>query len=108
VNACQLYIIGEVATQRSSAGKRGLPIQILLTSPNGVQYTDTLTLPLRVIEDGKTAKTSHGIREIVWPYRKNIYNKTPGQWSITFYKGDKGADYSNILGLGVHCKQNIQ
>lgn len=104
--ACALYITGEVATGRSMAEKRGLPICITLTAPDGTQYRDSVTLPLRVLEDGRSGKTSHGVREIVWPYRKNIYNKVPGQWTMTLSKGDGNEDYSNILGLGVHCKQN--
>lgn len=104
--ACELYITGEVATGRSTAEKKGLPLRILLTSPCGIQYRDSVTLPLRVLEDGRSGKTSHGVREIVWPYRKNIYNKIPGQWTITLSKGDENEDYSNILGLGIHCKQN--
>lgn len=106
--ACELYIIGEVATQRSSSRKQALPINIILTAPGGKQYTDSVSLPLHVIEDGKRGKTSHGVREIVWPYRKNIYNRIPGRWSITFSKGDSTEDYSNILGLGIHCKQKKQ
>ncbi|MBQ7773742.1 MAG: hypothetical protein IJ383_06725 [Bacteroidales bacterium] len=104
--ACELYITGEVATGRSTAEKKGLPLLILLTSPYGTQYRDSVTLPLRVLEDGRSGKTSHGVREIVWPYRKDIYNKIPGRWAITLSKGDKNEDYSNILGLGIHCKQN--
>lgn len=106
VGASELYIAGEIATKRTLDKKRGYHINIMLEAPDGNFYTDTLLLPLHVKEDGVTSSTSHGIKEVVWPYRKNIYNKIPGRWKMTITKGDTAADYTNIIGLGVHCKQD--
>lgn len=106
IGASELYIAGEIATKRTLDKKRGYPINITLVAPNGTGYTDTLLLPLHVKEGGKVSSTSHGIKEVVWPYRKNIYNKIPGRWKMVITKGDTTADYTDILGLGVHCKQD--
>ena len=105
IGASELYIAGEIATKRTLDKKRGYHINIRLEAPDGNCYTDTLLLPLHVKEDGVTSSTSHGIKEVVWPYRKNIYNKIPGRWKMVITKGDTTADYTNIIGLGVHCKQ---
>ena len=106
IGASELYIAGEIATKRTLDKKRGYSINITLVAPNGTGYTDTLLLPLHVKEDGAVSSTSHGIKEVVWPYRKNIYNKIPGRWKMIITKGDTTVDYTNIIGLGVHCKQN--
>ena len=105
INACELYIAGEITTKRTIEKEKGYPVHITLVAPNGTRYTDSLFLPLYTGEKDGVSHTSHGIREIEWPYRKNIYNKIPGQWKIIFTKGDTLEDYSNIIGLGIHCKQ---
>ncbi len=105
-NACELYITGEIATKRTLDKMRGYPINIMLEAPNGTVYTDTVILPLHVARGGEVSRTSHGIREIEWPYRKNIYNRIPGRWNMIITQGDTTTDYTNIVGLGVHCKQN--
>ena len=102
----ELYITGEIAIKRTPDKMRGYPINIKLTAPDGSSYTDTLLLPLHVVNDSNVSRTSHGIREIVWPYRKNIHNKIPGRWIMEITQGDTTVDYKNIIGLGVHCKQN--
>lgn len=101
----ELYIIGEISTKRTIEQKAGYPIKLLFLAPCGTMYTDSIQLPLNVIQDGKTARTSNGIKEIVWPYRKNIYNKIPGKWEVTVTPADTAADYSDIIGLGIRCKQ---
>ena len=105
IGESELYLIGEIATKRSVEGKVGYPIKLTFVAPDSTCYTDSITLPLHVIQDGKIARTSHGIKEIEWPYRKNIYNKIPGIWEVTVSKGDPSNDYSNIIGLGIRCKQ---
>ncbi len=104
-NACELHIVGEIAIKRSIAQEKGYPVNITLIAPDGVHYRDSVTLPLNVSTDRETSRKYNGIKEIVWPYRKNIYNKKPGRWQIIFTKGCKDTDYSNIIGIGVHCKQ---
>lgn len=105
-NACELYLVGEIATKRSIAPETEYPIKITLVAPDSIRYTDTVSLPLNVSSDTRISRKSHGVKEIVWPYRKNIYNKKPGRWEIIISQGDNGTDYSNIIGLGIHCKQN--
>lgn len=105
IGESELYLIGEIATKRTIGEKTGYPIILTFLAPDSTSYTDTVTLPLHVIQDGKIARTSHGIREIEWPYRKNIYNKIPGMWEVTITKADTLDDYSNIIGLGIRCKQ---
>lgn len=104
-NACELYIVGEIAMKRSAVQEKGYPVNVTLVAPDGIRYSDSITLPLNVSADKEVSRKSNGVKEIVWPYRKNIYNSKPGQWQIILTKGDAGADYSNIIGLGVHCKQ---
>ena len=105
-NACELYIVGEIATGRTIQKEKGYPVNITFAAPDGTYYTDSVFLPLYTgKEGGITSHTSNGIMEIEWPYRKNIYNKIPGQWKIIFTKGDTLEDYSNIIGLGIYCKQ---
>ena len=101
----ELYLIGEIATKRTAEDKVGYPIALTFLAPDSTCYTDTVTLPLHVIQDGKIARTSHGIKEIEWPYRKNIYNKIPGIWEVTISKADTLDDYTNLIGLGIRCKQ---
>ena len=101
----ELYIIGEISTKRAIGQKTGYPIHLLFLAPCGTMYTDSVQLPIHVIQDGEIARTSNGIKEIVWPYRKNIYNKIPGKWEVTITPADTSADYSDILGLGIRCKQ---
>jgi hypothetical protein len=105
-NACELYIVGEIATGRTIQKEKGYPVNITFAAPDGTYYTDSVFLPLYTgKEGGIISHTSNGIMEIEWPYRKNIYNKIPGQWKIIFTKGDTLEDYSNIIGLGIYCKQ---
>ena len=104
-NACQLFIVGEVAIKRSIDNKKGYPVYITLIAPDSTRYRDSITLPLNVSAENGASRTSHGVKEIEWPYRKNIYNKIPGQWSMILTKAGKDEDYSNIIGLGVHCRQ---
>lgn len=107
--ACGLYIVGEIAIKRSiGKEKNGYPVHITLISPDSTRYTDSITLPLNVLSEDGISRTSHGVKEIEWPYRKNIYNKMPGQWSMVLTKASEDVDYSNIIGLGVHCKQSKQ
>ncbi len=56
---------------------------------------------VNVIADENTSRTSHGIRVIEWPYRKNIYNRKPGKWRMILTKSDTTENYSNIIGIGV-------
>lgn len=105
VGESELYLIGEIATKRSVENRTGYPIILTFTTPDSTMYADTITLPLHVIQDGKIARTSHGIKEIEWPYRKNIYNKIPGMWEVSISKADTLDDYSNIIGIGIRCKQ---
>lgn len=104
-HACELYIVGEIAIKRSIVQEKGYPLKITLIAPDGIHYSDSVILPLNVSSDREVSRKSNGVKEIVWPYRKNIHNKKPGQWEIILSKGDAGTDYSNIIGLGVHCKQ---
>lgn len=104
----EIYIVGEIVAKRSLENRGSYPVNILLTAPDSTVYTDTIKLPLHIKENGSNTKRHHGIREIEWPYRKNIYNTKPGRWSVTFTKGDTLEDYSNIIGLGIHCKQQTQ
>lgn len=104
-NACQLYIVGEIAIERSIGKGKGYPVNITLVAPDSTRYTETITLPLNVSSEDRTSRTSHGVKEIEWPYRKNIYNKIPGKWSMILTKAGKDEDYGNIIGLGVHCRQ---
>ena len=101
----ELYIIGEISTKRAIEEKTGYPINLLFLAPCGTMYTDSVQLPLHVIQDGKIARTSNGIKEVEWPYRKNIYNKIPGRWEVIVTPADTSADYSDIIGLGIRCKQ---
>lgn len=103
---CELYIVGEIAIKRSIGKNIGYPVNITLIAPDSTQYSDYAILPLHVIRDGETSRKSHGVMEIEWPYRKNIYNRKPGQWTMVITQSDAATDYSNIIGLGVHCKQN--
>ena len=102
---CELYLIGEIATKRTVGKKMGYPINLAFIAPDSTLYTDSIILPLHVIQDGEIAKTSHGIKEVQWPYRKNIYNKIPGMWEVVITQADPTEDYSNIIGLGIYCKQ---
>lgn len=104
-NACQLYIVGEIAMKRSLPQENGYPVLITLIAPDSTRYRDSVTLPLHVVAQDGVSRTSHGVKEIEWPYRKNIYNKKPGQWKMILSKAGKDEDYSNIIGLGAYCKQ---
>lgn len=106
ISPCELYIVGEIAIKRSIGKSIGYPVNITLIAPDSTQYSDSATLPLHVVRDGETSRKSHGVMEIEWPYRKNIYNRKPGQWTMVISQSDAATDYSNIIGLGVHCKQN--
>ena len=106
IGVSELYITGEIVIKRTPDKMRGYPINIKLTAPDGRSYADTVLLPLHVVNNNKVSRISHGIKEIVWPYRKNIYNKIPGRWNMEITQGDTTVDYTNIRGLGVHCKQN--
>lgn len=105
-NACQLFIVGEIAIKRSIGNRKGYPLHITLIAPDSTRYRDSITLPLNVLGDKGISRSSQGVKEIEWPYRKNIYNKMPGQWSMVFTKASEDVDYSNIIGLGVHCREN--
>lgn len=107
ISPCELYIVGEIAIKRSIGKERnGYPVNITLIAPDSTRYTDSVILPLNVSALDGVSRTSHGVKEIEWPYRKNIYNKMPGRWSMVLTKSARDVDYSNIIGLGVHCRQN--
>lgn len=103
--SCELYIAGEMAIKRSMSDKNGYPINLTFIAPDNSVYTDTITLPVHVKQTEGVSTTLNGIKYIEWPYRKNIHNPKPGQWQIIIAKGDKETDYSNIIGLGIYCKQ---
>ena len=103
--ACELYIVGEIATKRTIDKEKGYPLDIVLVSPDSIKYTDSIILPTNVTADENTSRTSHGRRVIEWPYRKNIYNRKPGKWRMILTKSDTTENYSNIIGIGVCCKQ---
>lgn len=103
--ACELYLAGEIKRQRSATKSEGFPINLTFTAPDGSRYADSVTLPVNVVKGKGISSTSHGVMNVEWPYRKNIYNKIPGNWSVMITKGDPERDYSNIIGLGIHCRQ---
>ena len=103
--ACELYIVGEIATKRTIDKEKGYQLDIVLVAPDSLLYRDSVTLPTNVVRDNNISTTSHGLRVIEWPYRKNIYNRKPGKWTMILTKGDTTENYSNIIGIGVYCKQ---
>ena len=103
--ACELYIAGEIVVQRTTGEEKGYPINLTFIAPDSTSWEDSVFLPLNVKRDSDITITSHGIKSIEWPYRKNIHNPIPGEWTVIITKGDSEADYSNIVGLGIYCKQ---
>lgn len=103
--ACELYIVGEIATKRTIDKEKGYHLDILLVAPDSLLYRDSIILPVHVVKNSNISTTTHGLRVIEWPYRKNIYNRKPGRWSMTITHGDTTENYSNIIGIGVYCKQ---
>ena len=102
---CELYIAGEIVVQRTTSEGNGYPINLTFIAPDSTRWEDSITLPLHVKRDSDITTTSHGIKSIEWPYRKNIHNPIPGEWTVIITKGDSEADYSDIVGLGIYCKQ---
>lgn len=103
---CELYFVGEVILQGGYCEVEGYPVGIKLISPAGRQFSDTLILPLNVKWGDGVSRTFGGVKEIEWPYRKNIYNKNAGRWRVILSKIDKNRDYSSLIGIGIYCKQN--
>lgn len=103
--ACELYIAGEIVVQRTTGEEKGYPINLTFIAPDSTSWEDSVFLPLNVKRDSDITITSHGIKSIEWPYRKNIHNPIPGEWTVIITKGDSEADYSDIVGLGIYCKQ---
>lgn len=103
--ACELYIAGEIVVQRTTGEEKGYPINLTFIAPDSTSWEDSVFLPLNVKRDSDITITSHGIKSIEWPYRKNIHNPIPGEWTVIITKGDSEADYSNIVGVGIYCKQ---
>lgn len=103
--ACELYIAGEIVVKRAVGEEKGYPINLTFIAPDSTRYSDAVFLPLHVEHDKEITITSHGVKSIEWPYRKNIHNPIPGEWKVIITKGDSTGDYSNIVGLGIYCKQ---
>lgn len=103
--ACELYIAGEIVVKRTAGGETGYPINLTFIAPDSTRYSDAVFLPLHVEHDKEITITSHGVKSIEWPYRKNIHNPIPGEWKVIITKGDSTSDYSDIVGLGIYCKQ---
>ncbi len=106
IGTCELYIAGEIVVQRTTGEERGYPINLTFIAPDSTRYTEAIFLPLHVEHNSDITITSHGIKSIEWPYRKNIHNTIPGKWTVIITKGDNGTDYSDIIGIGIHCKQH--
>lgn len=104
ISPCELYFVGEIASMKGG-NSEGYRVNLIFISPDSLRYSDTITLPVNVKRGGGISRVSRGITEIEWPYRKNIYNKKPGEWRVILTKGDKNADYSDIVGIGIYCKQ---
>lgn len=103
--ACEIYLAGEMAIKRSIGEKKGYPLNLTFIAPDSTRYSDSIILPLHVKQGGGVSTTYHGVKYIEWPYRKNIYNSKPGQWRVVIAKADTSEDYSNIIGMGIYCKQ---
>ena len=72
--ACELYIAGEIVVQRTTGEEKGYPINLTFIAPDSTSWEDSVFLPLNVKRDSDITITSHGIKSIEWPYRKNIHN----------------------------------
>lgn len=80
-----------------------LKAQIIVQTPTGQNYYDTLSLPLHRTQSYITQKESISVVrngkhiDIEWPYRSNIISDTIGKWNITI---NPISNISGIYGIG--------
>ncbi len=106
VNIYSIYFTSRIKNNRSINDINGFPVNVIFRSPDGQYYSDTISLPLNIIQKRKLYRMTNGIMEIEWPYLKNIRNDRSGTWHITIRQTTKTDIYKNIIGFGVCSKEN--
>lgn len=101
----EIYFTAQIKNNQNINECNGFPVEICFTSPKGVNYHNSVSLPINVIQKQELYKLSHGIIEIEWPYIKNIKNKEGGIWHLSLQQTAPQNIYKNIIGFGVRCKK---
>lgn len=84
-----------------------LPVIIIVTTPLGVQYTDTLKFP--ITERGvEVKKVESGIwQDYEWSYRKNILFNNKGKWTFTIIQDTSVALLKGVGQMGIKVSELV-
>ncbi len=96
-----------------------IPVVLDIDSPSNRKYTDTLQLPLHVINEKGIYNNNNGYTTLQIPYRKNVITREAGEWRFTLIPNpgamtdstsvetDKRI-YKAITRVGISCKKEIE
>ena len=100
------FDISLYARVSSRYNHNSLPIIIIISTPSGVRYSDTLQLP--VTEKGVgTRKVQSGIwQDYEWSYRRNIVFSNKGKWIFTLKQDSLSLALTGVGQMGVKVSQS--
>ena len=107
-NVVMLEICMQINNRQAINGNQSIPVIIETLSPDTIRYRESIELPLNISNNTSNYNLTGGIRNYLWPYRKNIRNHTPGRWKFTIIPNGvtgKGTIYKEIIGVGISCKK---
>lgn len=105
LNECELYFSLRLRENSRLNDISRYPLTLVFTSPGGIVYRDTFSLPSYTEPPAGNYQSRHGVREIERLYRGGIRNREGGIWQIDLLQRDPALYYGNISGVGVYCKQ---
>ena len=103
LNSFNLSLYARVS---STYEHNSVPVIIIISTPLGVRYSDTLQLPVKGRCAG-TRKVKSGIWEdYEWSYRKNIVFSNKGKWIFTLKQDSLSLALTGVGQMGVKVSQS--
>lgn len=110
VNRHMIEICMQIRNSESLNSIDHIPVIIGIVSPQGIQYRDSIALPVAVTTANSAITFTNGIRNYRWPYRRGIENRISGRWAFTLTPVPGPAPYrqiyKEIIGVGISCKKD--
>ncbi len=111
VNTGMIEICMQIRNSESLNNIDHIPVIVGIVSPQGIQYRESIALPVTVTTASSAITFTNGIRNYRWPYRRGIENRIAGRWIFTLTpalpdSGPYGEIYKEIIGVGISCKKD--
>lgn len=103
LSSFNIYIYARVSSKYSH---NAMPIVIIVTTPLGKRYSDTLKLPL--LERGVEAKKieSGMWRDFEWSYRREVLFSNKGKWRFTLKQERLTPAFDGVGQMGVRVSKS--